>query len=156
MRLAVLVRPHQPESPAMDTAPEFGQHRRRVVGQALRYAVVGITSTAGQLGLYLLLRGALGPLTANLIALVISNVANTAANRHFTFGVRGRGGAARQQLQSGLLFLLSLGLTTSALWLLNAVVPHAPQSAELGVLIAATVLGTVARFSLMRQWVFAR
>jgi putative flippase GtrA len=131
-------------------------HRRQLVGQAIRYAIVGITSTAFQLGLYLLLRGVLGPLTANLIALVISNVANTSANRHFTFGVRGRGGAARQQLQSALLFTLSLGLTTAALWLLNAVVPGAPQSAELGVLVAATILGTVARFNLMRLWVFAR
>lgn len=145
----------------MKPVAEFGRsrperRRRPVVNQALRYAAVGITSTAFQLGLYLLLRGVLGPLTANLIALVISNVANTAANRRFTFGIQGRGGAARHQLQSLLLFTLSLGLTTSALWLLKAVAPGAPQSAELGVLVAATVVGTVARFSLMRLWVFAR
>jgi putative flippase GtrA len=129
---------------------------RKLVGQLVRYAMIGITSTALQLGLYLVLRGTLGPLTANLISLVISNVANTAANRYFTFGITGRGDAGRHQLQGLLLFFLSLGLTSGALGLLNIVTPGASQTAELVVLVAANIVGTIARFSLMRNWVFTR
>ncbi|HEY1971602.1 MAG TPA: GtrA family protein [Pseudonocardia sp.] len=129
---------------------------RKLVGELVRYAVVGISSTALQLGLYLVLRGTLGPLTANLISLVISNVANTAANRYFTFGVTGSRDAGRHQLQGLLLFFLSLGLTSGALGLLDVVAPGASQTAELVVLVAANTLGTIARFSLMRNWVFTR
>ena len=40
--------------------------------------------------LFLLLRGLAGAQGANLVALLVTAVANTAANRRFTFGVRGR------------------------------------------------------------------
>jgi putative flippase GtrA len=127
---------------------------RKLTRQLVRFAVVGVSSTAFQLGLYLALRGVLGPLSANLVSLVISNLANTAANRRLTFGIKGRRDATRHLLQGLVVFGLSLGLTSGALGLLDIVAPNAHRSAELVVLTAANLLGTVARFALMRGWVF--
>ena len=56
---------------------------------------------------------------ANLLALLVTAVANTAANRRFTFGVRGRGSAARHQLQGLAVFGLGLGADQRRLWLLD-------------------------------------
>jgi putative flippase GtrA len=122
--------------------------------QLIRFAVIGVLSTGFQLGLYLLLRGVLGPLSANLVSLVISTLVNTSANRRITFGIRGQRNAARHQLQGLLVFALSLTLTSGALGLLDVVAPQAPQHAELVVLVAANALATVARFALLRGWVF--
>ena len=41
----------------------------------------------------------MGAQAANVVALLVTAVANTAANRRLTFGVRGRDGAARHQVQ---------------------------------------------------------
>ncbi|HEV7788007.1 MAG TPA: GtrA family protein [Pseudonocardia sp.] len=126
----------------------------RLVGQLVRFAAIGIISTAVQLGLFLLLRNEVGVLTANLISLVLSTVANTEANRRITFRIRGRAGAGRHQLQALVVFGLSLALSSGALGLLGLVAPAAGRGAELVVLMAANVLATVARFALLRSWVF--
>ena len=60
--------------------------------------------------------------SANLIALLLTAVANTAANRRFTFGIRGPG-TARHQLHGLLVFGLGLLLTSGSLWLLAQVDP---------------------------------
>ena len=41
----------------------------------------------------------IGAQAANVVALLVTAVLNTAANRAFTFGVRGRGRAPRHQAQ---------------------------------------------------------
>lgn len=126
----------------------------RLVGQLVRFAAIGIVSTVAQLGLFLLLRNEVGVLTANLISLVLSTVANTEANRRITFGIRGWAGAGRQQLQALVVFGLSLALSSGALALLGLMAPAAGRGAELVVLLAANALATVARFALLRTWVF--
>ena len=60
--------------------------------------MVGVASTLAYAVLYVLLRGPFPAFTANLLALLLTAVANTAANRRLTFGVRGRD-ALRHQLQ---------------------------------------------------------
>jgi putative flippase GtrA len=138
---------------------ELGAESRRrrgeqLVRQLIRFAAIGVISTVVQLGLFLLLRDEVGVLTANLISLVLSTVANTEANRRITFGIRGRAGAGRHQLQALVVFGLSLALSSGALGLLGLVAPTAGRVAELIVLVAASVLATVARFALLRTWVF--
>ena len=49
-----------------------------------------------------------GAQLANFLALALTAVGNTAANRRLTFGVRGRAGAARHQFQGFGIFLLGL------------------------------------------------
>ena len=58
--------------------------------QSLRFAAIGVLSTLAYLLLFLLARP-MGAQAANLFALLVTAVANTAANRRFTFGVRGAG-----------------------------------------------------------------
>jgi putative flippase GtrA len=124
---------------------------RGMTGQVLRFAAVGVVSTVAHLLLYSLLRGALGPVGANLVALVVTAVGNTAANRRLTFGVRGRERAVRHQLQGLAVFAVGLALTTAALALLP---PGAGHAAELAVLVGANALATVLRFVAFRSWVF--
>jgi putative flippase GtrA len=125
-----------------------------MAGQLVRFASIGILSTLAYLLLYALLRGGLGPFGANLVALVVTAVANTAANRRLTFGVRGREGAVSQQLQGLVVFGLGLALTSGALAALAAWAPGASRLVELSLLVAASALATVLRFVAFRSWVF--
>ena len=121
--------------------------------QALRFGAIGVLSTLAYLCLFVLLRPA-GAQVANLFALLITAVANTAANRRFTFGVRGAG-ATRHQLQGLVVFALGLAVTSGGLAGLAALVHHPARVLELSVLIAANLVATVLRFVLLREWVFA-
>src|SRR6478752_6928698 len=56
-------------------------------GQVARFAVIGAGSTVLHLSLLAVLTGPLGVQVANLVGLVISTVANTAANRAWTFEI---------------------------------------------------------------------
>ncbi|GIG23521.1 sugar translocase [Cellulomonas chitinilytica] len=122
--------------------------------QLVRFAVVGVLSTVAYAVLYLLLAGPIGPQSANVTALLLTAVANTAANRRLTFGVRGRSRAVRHQGQGLAVFALAWALTAGSLAALHAVAPAAPRTAELVVLVAANLAATVLRFVLLRTWVF--
>ena len=61
-----------------------------------RFAAIGVVSTLAYALLFLLLAGAVGSAVASAVALALTAVANTAANRRFTFGIRGRDGLLRQ------------------------------------------------------------
>ncbi|WP_431931392.1 glycosyltransferase [Micromonospora sp. RP3T] len=118
-------------------------------GQLVRFAAVGAASTLAYLVLFLLARGPLGAQPANLLALLLTAVANTAANRRLTFGVTGRRHAGRHHLQGLLAFALGLALTSGSLAILHAVtVP--PRAVELAVLVAANLAATALRFLLLR------
>ena len=122
--------------------------------QAIRFAAIGVASTAAYLLLFLLMRP-LGAQPANALALLITAVANTALNRRFTFGVRGPGGG-RHQAQGLLVFGLGLALTSGSLSLLGSLASRPPRLVEVAVLIAANLAATVLRFVLLREWVFAQ
>ncbi len=128
---------------------------QRLAGQAIRFAAIGALSTLAYLVLFLALRPSTGAQTANLLALLITAIANTAANRRFTFGVRG-GGGGRHQLQGLAVFALGLALTSGSLWLLQTLTTHPARLVELTVLVAANLAATVLRFVLLREWVFRR
>ncbi len=126
---------------------------RRLAGQALRFAAIGALSTLAYLLLFLLARPSMGAQPANLVALLITAIGNTAANRRFTFGVRGSG-AGRQQLQGLVVFALGLALTSGSLWLLTQITSHPARAVELIALVTANLLATALRFVLLREWVF--
>lgn len=122
--------------------------------QALRFVAIGVVSTLAYLALFVSLRTAVAAQTANAAALLVTAVANTAANRRFTFAVRGRARAAHHQAQGLVVFGLALVLTAGSLALLRALDPHASRITELTVLIGANLAATVLRFVLLRGWVF--
>jgi len=126
----------------------------QLLGQVMRFAAIGLLSTLAYLMVYVVARDMTGALTANLVALLLTTVANTAANRRFTFGVRHRGGAALAQFQGLIVFAIGLALTTAALGTLRVWAPAAGHAVELLVLVAANLLATVVRFVLFRSWVF--
>ena len=122
--------------------------------QVVRFAAVGVASTLLYLLLFVLLRNGMSAQPANLLALLISAIANTAANRRLTFDVRGRVGAGRHQFQGLLVFAVGLGLTSGSLALLQLLTGNPPRALELVVLVLANLLATVVRFVLLRGWVF--
>jgi putative flippase GtrA len=127
-----------------------------LTGQAVRFAVIGVVSTLAYLGLFNLLREAAGAQFANLVALLLTAVANTAANRRLTFGVTGRRHAGRHQLEGLVVFGLGLALTSGALALLGVAAGSPSRLVELTVLVGANLVATVLRFLLFRAWVFRR
>ncbi|MGC0417504.1 glycosyltransferase [Embleya sp. AB8] len=127
---------------------------RGMRAQLPRFALIGVLSTVAHLMLYVLLRDGLGALGANALALTVTTIVNTAANRRFTFGVRGRAGAWRHQAQGGLAFAVGLGLSSATLAGLHAAVARPSRAVELGALVGAGVLATIVRFLLLRVWVF--
>jgi len=121
--------------------------------QLVRFALVGVASTLAYVVLYALLAGPMGAQAANVVALLLTAVANTAANRRLTFGVRGAGGVLRHHGQGLAVFGLAWALTASSLAVLHATTDP-PRALELAVLVAANLLATVLRFLLLRSWVF--
>jgi len=126
----------------------------RLARQAVRFGAIGVVSTLAYLILFSLLRGATGAQVANLVALLLTAVGNTAANRRLTFGVTGRRNAGRQQLEGLVVFGLGLALTSGALALLGAATATPSRLVELAVLVGANAAATVLRFLMFRAWVF--
>jgi glycosyltransferase involved in cell wall biosynthesis len=120
-----------------------------------RFMAVGLASTLAHALLFLALRGMLGAVGANALALGLTAVGNTAANRRFTFRVRGRAGLLRHHVRGALVFVLTLALTNSALLVLHGLDATPPGAVQLAVLIAANLTATVTRYIAMRTWVFA-
>jgi putative flippase GtrA len=120
--------------------------------QVARFTVIGVASTIAYLALFLLLRLAMPAQAANVISLLLTAVANTAANRRLTFGISGRSNAARHQVKGLIAFGLGLVLTSGSLAMLG----QAGRLTEICVLLAANLVATVIRFLLYRYWVFGR
>lgn len=127
---------------------------RRLLTQLLWFTGIGAGSTVGYGMTYLLLRHLLNAEAANAIARFLIAVANTAANRRFTFCVRGRARAGRHQLQGLFVFCIGLAVTTAALAGLHAVMSRPAHSTEVIVLLAASGVATALKFTLFRVWIF--
>jgi putative flippase GtrA len=120
--------------------------------QIARFTVIGVASTIAYVALFLLFRLTMPAQAANVVSLLLTAVANTAANRRLTFGISGRSNAARHQVKGLIAFGLGLALTSGSL----AVLGHAGRLTETCVLLAANLVATVIRFLLYRYWVFGR
>ena len=127
---------------------------RGLPGHLLRFCGIGVASAVAYVVLFLVLRGTLSAQGANAASLLLTAVANTAANRRVTFGIRGRAHVARHQIRGLLAFGLALALTAVALAALTAAVPRPSRATEVAVLVIANLLATVVRFVLYRSWVF--
>ena len=124
--------------------------------QLVRFAGVGVLSTLAYIALFLALHSPLGGQGANAAALLITAIGNTALNRRFTFGIRGRARQAQHQAQGLIVFALALSLTSGTLALLHATTSDPGRNLELAVTVAANAAATLMRFLLLRRWVFRR
>jgi glycosyltransferase involved in cell wall biosynthesis len=134
------------------TSAEAG--RGRLGMQVGLFLVIGVFSTLAYALLYLGLRTSMGPWWANFTALLATALVNTAANRRFTFGVRGPRDVVRHQVQGLLIFAAGLLATSGSLALLHAA-GSSGRAAEVVVLTTANLAVTILRFVAMKLWVFA-
>ena len=133
-----------------------GVARMAAGGPVARFLAIGVVSTLAFALIYLALHPLLGAVLANIAGLAITAVGNTAANRAFTFGVRGREDLARHHLRGFAVFLLTVAPSTGALGVLHGLDPSPARGVELAVLIASSLVATVTRYVAMRTWVFSR
>lgn len=145
--------------PLAAVSAELGRAREsaaagRAASQIAIFALIGVASTAAYAVLYLLLRTVTGGQVANLSALLLTAVGNTAANRRLTFGVRGPRHRLRHQVQGLAVFGAGLATTSGALYLLHQLASAPHPAVEVLVLTAANLLVTLMRFVAMRVWIF--
>jgi len=131
-----------------------GVARLALATPVARFAAIGVVSTLAYALLFLLLAGVLGSALASAVALALTAVGNTAANRRLTFGIRGREGLARQHVAGFLVFVLALALTNGALTVLHGLDRHAPRLLEAAVLVLATLAATITRYVALSSFVF--
>ncbi|MEA2311472.1 MAG: hypothetical protein QOE28_1440 [Solirubrobacteraceae bacterium] len=121
-----------------------------------RFLGIGAVSTAAFALLYLLLVAPLGAGVANAVALAVTAVGNTAANRRLTFGLRGRTHLARHHLRGAAVYVLTVALSSGALAVLHGIHRTPRRGIELAVLVLASAGATVTRYVALKTWVFAR
>lgn len=129
---------------------------RPIVREIATFATIGVASTIAYLALYSLFRAAASPPIANALALVVTAIGNTAANRRWTFDVRGFERLASDHSAGLAAFLVALAISSAGLIALQIVAPAAGRLVELAVLLSANVLATVARFMVLRSWFASR
>jgi glycosyltransferase involved in cell wall biosynthesis len=131
-----------------------GVARLLAAGPVARFALIGVASTMAYAVLFSLLGFAMSAGLANVAALAVTAVGNTAANRRFTFGVRGSSDALRHHVQGALVFVLTVAITSGALLALGGLDPSPPRALQLLVLVAASAVATLVRYLGLRHWVF--
>jgi len=129
---------------------------RPIAREIATFATIGAASTIAYLALYSLFRAAASPPIANALALVATAIGNTAANRRWTFDVRGSERLASDHAAGLAAFLVALALSSAGLVALQVVAPAAGRPVELAMLLSANVLATVARFMVLRSWFASR
>ncbi|MBK5232261.1 MAG: bifunctional glycosyltransferase family 2/GtrA family protein [Thermoleophilia bacterium] len=131
-----------------------GVGRLLAASSIARFALIGLCSTIAYALLFLALRDPVGPGAANAIALALTAVANTAANRRWTFRLRGPERLLRQYAMGLVVYALTLGLTTAAMAVLYGINPSPDRAVEVSVLVLASITATVTRYLALRSWVF--
>ncbi|MEA5456363.1 bifunctional glycosyltransferase family 2/GtrA family protein [Sinomonas sp. JGH33] len=140
--------------PAGERAAEAGR-RQSLLGQLVRFGAIGAASTLAYAALFLLGRVFMDAQTANFVALLLTAITNTAANRRFTFGVLGSARLARHHAEGLIVFGIGWALTAGALFWMTSI-PTPGQWIELTVLTLANLAATAVKFLLFRLWVFRR
>ncbi|MDX8143142.1 bifunctional glycosyltransferase family 2/GtrA family protein [Lentzea sp. BCCO 10_0061] len=147
--------PQRPQPRAIHPDAVLSRSEGGLSWQVLSFAVIGVISTLANLALYGVFRLWWPVLVANLVALIITTLFNTEANRRFTFTARNTA-RGKTHLQGFVVFGLYYAFTSAALLVLPAVYPDPPRALELVVLLGSSALGTAGRFFLLRSWVFRR
>ncbi|MGA7204915.1 MAG: bifunctional glycosyltransferase family 2/GtrA family protein [Specibacter sp.] len=127
--------------------------RHGLVGQLMRFAVVGVASTLFYVLLFLAFRLVADAQWSNFAALLVSAVANTTVNRNFTFGRTGTDGVFRHQFLGLLVFAVGWVLTAGALWGIHAL-GGPNRTVEVVAVVLANLVATLVKFLAFRLWIF--
>ena len=125
------------------------------VREFLTFTIIGAVNTILYLLLYNVFRASgLGPFSANGIAVAISITFSFWANSKFTFRVVHGNQRMRRYLEFSGVFVSTLILSNTALWVLFRVVEKPTSLQENAALVIAGGALVVVRFFVMRAWVF--
>src|SRR5205807_6299313 len=91
---------------------------------------------------------------SNTIALLVTAVANTAANRRLTFGVRGSHGLLRDHAGGLIAFGVAFVLTNAAVVGMHLMSRDPAVPLEIAVLTLVNVIATAVRFMIFRNVLF--
>lgn len=141
----------------MDTTAAVRAHRRkrRLPARAVLFTAVGVGATVLNAVCYVLLRAALSAGAANVLALLLSTAASSAAQRYLVFSDR-RTRTLRMHLQTAGVFAYYCASNSLALWVLGVFVPRPSSAAEAVAVSVASVFGGISRFAVLSTWVFRR
>ncbi|WP_218614694.1 GtrA family protein, partial [Pseudonocardia sp. KRD291] len=129
------------------------RRRHPTLVQLVRYAIIGGGSTGLTAVLFLALRPWFEAVPANLVALVVTTAVSTEANRRFAFG-GARAHRLREWVQDIGTVAFYAGYTSAVLLVLHLLVPSASPVQEAVAVAVASVGGGIARFLVLRNWVF--
>ncbi|MCU1345650.1 MAG: sugar translocase [Acidimicrobiia bacterium] len=133
--------------------PDFD--RQRLVDRLVRFGSIGVVSTAAFAVLFVVLLGSLGLAGADVVALALCTLANTAANRRLTFELRGRNRLVRHHAAGLAVGLLPLGLNLMTLAVLS-MAGVGSMGIVLGALTVTNAAAALVKFTLLNRWVFRR
>jgi putative flippase GtrA len=125
---------------------------RRGIRQPLTFAAIGVVSTLAYAVMYAVLRETASAQLANGIALAITALANTQANRRLTFGIRGSAGLVADHLGGLAALGVALAISSASIGLLQLTSQSPGIRLELVALGFGNAVATVARFVLLRVW----
>ncbi len=149
-RATRVLQPARPAAPAAPRAAVQWIVEHPAARQAGSFALIGVASTAAYVAIYAALRAAMPAAAANAVALLVTAVGNTAANRRLTFAKQGREGLARDHAAGLLALGVALAVTSVSLAGLDLVTKHPSRLVELAVLVGANAFATLVRFVLLR------
>src|SRR6266508_1040877 len=125
---------------------------RRGIRQPLTFAAIGIVSTLAYAAIYAVLRDSASAQLANSIALAVTAIANTQANRRLTFGIRGTGGLVADHVAGLAALGVALAISSVSIALLHLTAREPGVALELAALGCANVVATISRFVLLHLW----
>jgi putative flippase GtrA len=121
-----------------------------LLSQTIRFGAIGVVSTVAYVALYAALRNVAPAAVSNAVALLVTAVGNTAANRRLTFEVRGSTSLLRHHAAGLLALGAALVITSASLVGLALVAPRHGRLTEIAVLVGANAAATLVRFLLLR------
>lgn len=124
-----------------------------IARQAGFFTGIGLVSSVANAALYLLLRQWWNAEMATAVAVTVTTLISTEANRRMTFA-EARTSRAGLVVQNLVVILFYCTYNTATLWVLHQIVTAPSASAESLALLIASTAGGTARFVLLRAWVF--
>ncbi|CAO1652934.1 GtrA family protein [Salinibacterium sp. NSLL150] len=137
---------------------------RKLLGQFLRFGVVGLGGLVIDVAVFNLLRLTIlspdvlheGPVVAKVISTTLAIGANWIGNRRWTFATTGRTGATREGAEFAVVSVAGMGIGLLCLWVSHYVLGFTSLLADnIATNVVGLALGAVFRFALYRWWVFS-